>query len=331
VVLAVGGFVGYRLLTKKPSEGIFDPIIPGNETPPTCPLTGVEPEGEVPDRPALAVKIENSPDARPQVGLNEANIVYEEEAEGGITRFMAIFHCGGAERIGPVRSARLVDPHLLVQYVRPLFGYAGGAPVIRKEIAQTHEIVDVNYTEEAAADAYVRDPNRTAPHDLFSSTRALYRAGGNRGKAPEPVFEYDEETPKRAKRAPEIHLDFSPTADVFWRWARRDGVWLRSHGETAHTLEDGSQVSATNVVVQLVQREPTDIIDPAGNPVFDFNVVGSGKAVVFRDGKAIKGRWERESEDDVTQFVTRKGDVIPLAPGRTWIELYPTDAPKLDF
>ncbi|HWC32326.1 MAG TPA: DUF3048 domain-containing protein [Actinomycetota bacterium] len=331
VVLLGGGFLGYRLLTKAPNEPILGDVLGGDGLPDECPLLGVDPEGDVPNRPALAVKVENNPDSRPQAGLAEADIVYEEEAEGGITRFMAIYQCTSSSRIGPIRSARLVDPNILDQYGEPLFAYAGAAPTVRNAIDEHASIVQVNYID--AADAYTEDPNREIPHHLFSSTRALYRAARAAGRAhlPEAVFTYDEDVPT-GRRAQEIRANFNPNvADVIWRYDRASGRYLRYHGTVAHTLEDGGQISSTNVVVQIVERIQTDITDPAGNPVFDFEVTGSGRAFVFRDGRMIRGRWERPNDDGVTRFVARNGDEIPLAPGNTWVELYPADAPPLEF
>ena len=111
---------------------------------------------------------------------------------------------------------------------------------------------------------------------------------------------------------------------MYWAWSRRDDTWLRSHGTTPHTLEDGSQVSATNVVIQIVEVTDSRIIDAAGNASPDVELTGSGRAYVLRDGRMIAGRWERESLDDVTRFLTRDGAEIKLEPGRTWVQLVPS-------
>jgi hypothetical protein len=328
VVLAVGGFVGYRLLTKDPDEAIFArvPLI-GEPAPPECPYTGEEARNESrAERPTIAVKVENAEAARPQAGLDRADIVYEVEAEGGITRYMVLFQCQDAARIGPVRSARPVDIPLLQQLQEPLFAYAGGVTSVTSRIARL-ELVDLNYID--AADAYEEDPAREAPHAFFTSTRALYGGDDGQGGTPEPLFTYDEDLERRGTRkGTDVHLPFSPFADVFWLYDRQDGVYLRSHGSTPHTLENGSQVSATNLVVMMVKRLPTSIIDPAGNPVPNYDIVGSGKAWVIRDGRAISGRWERGSPGDITTFLDRDGEEIALAPGRTWVTLFPTDAPS---
>ncbi|HJV04245.1 MAG TPA: DUF3048 domain-containing protein [Actinomycetota bacterium] len=325
VVLAGAAFVGFRLLTKEEGEPII-PGVPILDHPTLCPLTGEEASSDAAaERPALAIKVENIDEARPQAGLLQADVIWEEEAEGGITRFIAVYQCQDARRVGPVRSARPVDPPILRQLGRPLFGYAGGVASVEQQIAAAG-VIDLNYID--AADAYTRDPNRSAPHDLYTSTRALRRAAGGRGQASEGLFTYEEDAPERRGTRPgrEIVADWSIATDVVWRYRGSDGLYRRFHGEEAHTLEDGSQVAVSNVVVMLVERLETRIVDPAGNPVPNFDVVGRGDAIVFRDGRAIRGRWERPDEEDLTRFVSRDGEDIPLKPGITWIMLYPTDA-----
>jgi hypothetical protein len=127
-----------------------------------------------------------------------------------------------------------------------------------------------------------------------------------------------------SKRVKQVHLPFSYSSDVYWRWSAKRGVWLRSHGSERHLLDSGEQVSATNVVVQIVDVRTSDIADVAGNPSPELTLTGSGKAFVFRDGRMIVGRWQRDSLKDVTRFVARSGEEIALAPGSTWVELFPS-------
>ncbi|HZA27382.1 MAG TPA: DUF3048 domain-containing protein [Actinomycetota bacterium] len=321
VGVAAGVVIGYLLLTGKElsPQGLFR----GKKaTPEACPLTDVAPSGGVPDRPALAVKVENLAAARPQAGLNDADIVYEEPVEGGITRFIAVYHCRDAARIGPIRSARLVDADILRQFGSPVFAFAGGVPAVVSAVEESGA-VPIPYT--GSSQFFEEDPNRSEPHHVFSSTSVLYE--GAAGDPPEPVFSFDPDRPTNEKRARLIHLDFSPFGNVFWRFSPKNRVWLRSHDEEPHTLEDGSRVSAVNVVVQVVKVRPSEILDAAGNPSPEIDAVGSGKAYVFRNGRVIEGRWMRESEDDVTEFVDAGGAEIPLAPGNTWVELFPSDRP----
>jgi hypothetical protein len=135
------------------------------------------------------------------------------------------------------------------------------------------------------------------------------------------VFAYSEEVNGRSRRVGGVHLPFSPTyADVYWAWDRRVGMWVRSHRDVPHTVEGGQQVSATNVVVQVVQM----VIGPRGGITPHLTLTGSGKAYVLRDGRMIVGRWERPTRNDVTRFLGKDGQEIALAPGRTWVELLPS-------
>ena len=299
--------------------GLFggDPVL--------CPLTGQEADDEaLATRRVLAVKIENSPEARPQAGLAEADLVYEQEAEGGITRFNVLYHCGGSDRIGPIRSARPVDPPILQQFGDPLFVHAGSVDAVINDVeAAGIEMINCNFEEAVCP----RDPEHTAPHDIYTSTDALREAGRPGGEAPTELFTFDEEEPE-GKRGREVHLNFSPVADVTWRYRGNQETYLRFHEEEAHDLEDGSQVTATNVVVMMVERKETRVTDSAGNPVPSFEMVGSGDVYVFRGGTVIEGTWEREEESSPTRFVDAQGESIPLAPGNTWVELFPTDAPE---
>jgi hypothetical protein len=291
--------------------------------PPSCPLTGAPaPHGAIPSRPALAIKVENAPEARPQTGLEDADIVYEEPVEGGYTRFIAVFQCTEAPQVGPVRSGRMTDPDVLVQFGRPALGYAGGVKAVKDSIARAG-LIDVNYV--TAAQAYARDDSRAAPHNLYTSTKALWKAARSRDGAPAPVFAYDEELSQKATRVSQVHLPFSSVSDVYWAWSRKRSAWLRSHGTTPHETTDGGQVSATNVVVLEVDVRPGHILDAAGNPSPVVTLTGSGRAEVLRDGRMVVGRWQRPTLADVTRLVARDGSPITLAPGRTWVELLPSD------
>ncbi|MFM8999736.1 MAG: DUF3048 domain-containing protein [Actinomycetota bacterium] len=300
------------------AEAVSDIVAPD----PICPLTGLDaPSGTVPARPVLAVKIENSPLARPQAGLNDADIVYEEPVEGGITRFIALFQCTDVDRLGPVRSARTTDADVLVQYGVPVFAYSGAAPPVRQLVAQVG-LLDVNF--ESNPDLYDRDPAREMPHDVFTSTSRLWAGASWPSEAPEPVLPYDADPPPVSRPAASVHLDFSASSDVWWRWDAALGLWLRSHGDEAHLLEDGMQVGAATVIVQVVEVVPGTIIDAAGNPSPEVTLVGTGKAYVFRDGRVVVGTWVRGSLGEGTRFLTKDGQEIALAPGRTWIELFPS-------
>jgi hypothetical protein len=295
----------------------------GHSTPTICPLSGLAaPSGTVPDRPALAIKVENLPQSRPQTGLSWADIVYEEPVEARITRFIAVYQCRDASRVEPVRSARFTDPPILVQLGRPLFAYAGGVPQVVQKIRKAG-LIDLSFNNPAAAPAYHRDPARSAPHNLYTSTAALFRIAHRTGR-PDPLFTYTRTAPT-GRPATEIHLPFSSFADVIWRWDASRHTYMRWHGTEPHTLSDGTQVSTANVVVQVVKLVNTDIRDANGVVSPEVVSVGSGKAYVFRGGRVVPGTWSRPSAGDVTIFRDAKGGQIPLTPGQTWVELFPSD------
>lgn len=295
-----------------------------------CPLTGEVLKGDKqpPARPALAVKVENTPDAQPLAGINEADIVYEEVVEGGITRFVAVYHCGGSAHVGPVRSARTTDPKILQQFnEQPILAFSGGAPKVVNLVRQAGVIM---MTEGDPAAAFTRDDARVMPHDLFTNTSKLWVAGakrdtGGREEAPRPAFTYDEEVQKPSKKVASVTIEFSTTATTAtaeWRW--QQGRWVRFLDGAPMALDTGEPIVTDNVVIQQVKTTESDIVDVAGYPSPEVAVTGTGKAWVLRNGRLIAGTWERGSEGDVTVFRTKKDDEIRLRPGTAFVELAPT-------
>jgi hypothetical protein len=207
---------------------------------------------------------------------------------------------------------------------KAIFSYSGGIQRVKKFVARS-PLQDIS--QDVAPDLYTLDPNRGAPHNVYSDTETLRSGAKVKRDAPEAVFEYDDEKPERqgSERGREVHLEFSVSSDVYWRYRGGQDRYVRFHGETPHTLEDGEQVSAANVVVLGVKLRDTGIVDAAGNPSPEVVAVGYGKAWVFRNGRLVEGEWRRATEGDVMEIVDADGDVVPLAPGTTWVELFPSD------
>jgi hypothetical protein len=295
------------------------------EPPAICPLTGTElAEGkEVPARPVLAVKVENTPDAQPLNGLDKADIVYEEVVEGGITRFVAVFHCESTTRVGPVRSARTTDPKILLQFSEhPLLAFSGGAKPVVNAAGDAGMVL---MTEGDPAPPFSRDAARAVPHNLFANTSMLWVAGAKRAKDepnPRAVFTYSDEVPTPNKKGAAVTVVFSGLATADWRW--EGGRYVRYLDAQPMTLENGNPITADNVVIQQVKTTESDIIDAAGYPSPDVAVTGKGKAWVLRNGRLIQGTWERASDRDLTVFTTKTGDTMTLASGTTFVELAPT-------
>jgi hypothetical protein len=291
-----------------------------------CPLTGERaPGGHVPQRAAVAVKVENLPAARPQFGLDKADIVFEEPVEGGITRFIAVFQCQTAARIEPVRSARLVDAQILEPLGRILFAYSGAIQPVINEVDSRRSLLD-DVGGYMAPNAYWRDLDRYEPHNLETSTAALYAAAAQLHypeKPPVAIFSYGRPSPG-ATPASVVNIDY-PIDVTTWTWHRDTGLWYRSYSDTGPALlGDGSQVAASNVVVMLVREWPTPYPeDITGALENELTLKGSGPAWVFRDGAQFYGKWERPLLDHPTVFVETNGTRITLTPGNTWEELVP--------
>jgi hypothetical protein len=296
--------------------------------PPTCPLTGKPaPGGKVPQRPVLAVKVENTPDAYPLVGLQNADVVYEELVEGGITRFMALYQCKDAVKVGPVRSARTTDPKVLVQYdPKPVLAYAGGQLAVVNDIRRSGL---VSFDETSGGPAFWRDPNRVEPHNLFVNTAKL-RAKAAKLTAkegpPRRLFEFDPTVPK-GKHVSTVSVYFSFSNSATWKWLPATGRWERMYQGAPMTLDTGQPITAANVIIQQVVVTNSRLVDVLGNPSPEVSLVGTGKAWIMRNGVLILGKWVRSGAHGLTKFETKSGAIIPLMPGNTWVELAPTGHP----
>ncbi|MEX0664199.1 MAG: DUF3048 domain-containing protein [Acidimicrobiia bacterium] len=284
---------------------------------PIAPFTGLpDPEGLANSRSSVAVKIENSPDARPQSGLDVADIVYEEVVEGGITRFWAVFNSRAPDNIGPVRSVRAMDPPI----VKPLGGvvaYSGGTS---PNVAGVRATGLVWVDENNAGDTFFRDSGRYAPHNLFARSASLFERGGQ-PVPPRPMFTYfdkDDEAEFVGEPILSFHVNFDQGYDVTYVWDAKRKGWLRFQGSSGPFFAVGStftqtQVTPTNVIVQVIPY-------PKGAEGLSF---GSGDAYVFSNGQLIRGRWSRIYPGVPTKFFDADGAPIVLTPGRTWVELLP--------
>ena len=311
------------------AAGDDSPDAPAEPT--LCPLTGVETTIDV-ERPALAVKIDNAPPSRPQVGIQAADHVWEEIGEGGLTRFMAIFHCNDTGTLGSVRSARIVDPEILQQYTPVLFGYSGANSEVLQKVSSTRGIIDLKHGSNG--DAYTREGSRRAPYNLFTGTERLRNlpAAKDVKGAPETGFQFDpallEPAPAGGTGAPppaasSVTFSYANNTPVRWTYDPGTKRYLRFHGDAAHKINTGEQVSATNVVIMKVKVSAGSVRDASGAPTQDTAVTGSGDVTILRGGTAATGRWNRAGVGDRTTFTDAAGQTLKLAPGNTWIHLVP--------
>lgn len=280
------------------------------------PLTGLG--GDVPNRPAAVVKIDNGSRARPQTGLNSADIVVEEEVEGGITRFAAIFH-SNSTIVGPVRSGRTTDIGVLMGLGSPMLMYSGANEVTDALLLARTNVQNRNA---GRSSGYWRQKGRRAPSNLYTDTAPHWASAA--GGPPPPQFAY-RDPGEAAPGDPVSGFTVAFRSNrAAWEW---DGqAWLRSQGGRAHTVASGARVSAANVVVVETQKIDTGMVDSSGAGVPEFVFVGSGRAAVFTEGKKVTGTWTRPTLASVATLTTGDGAVIELTPGRTWIELIQADA-----
>jgi hypothetical protein len=290
---------------------------------PLAPLTGLaDGSGATASRPSIAVKIDNAPEARPQSGLDVADVVYEEVVEGGVTRFIAVFHSTAPALAGPVRSVRPMDPNVLSAY-HGLVAYSGGIPAFVSLLRQA-PVQDVNV--DVATDAYSWEKSRSAPHNEYVSPERLWpKAKGSNAAPPQAMFDFRAAgEPFGDADAPHVSIVYSNRANARYDWDAATGTWKRIENGTAHTTVSGAQIAPQNVVIQFVTMKTLNYVDQSGTKVVESNVVGSGDAWVLSNGRITKGRWSKASETAPTRYTDSAGNPVKLTAGRTWVHFVPT-------
>jgi hypothetical protein len=289
-----------------------------------CPLTDLPaPATGVPNRPALGVKIGNEPlGARPQSGLNEADVVFDTPAEGFIMRYIAVYQCNPATSIGPTRSLRFVDWHLMREFIHPILAFAGGINPDVNEAQSLGWLTAANLLEGAQA-AGTRISSRSAPDNLYTSTSALYSLYPKDVGAPKPIFSYSSKIPATASPASTLSIDFSSGTDVVWKWDPSTSLWLHTYsGSQDVDAATSEPVSAANIIVEVVHYSIGPYLEsPGGSGDIESQTVGSGAGWVLRNGKAIKVTWHRTNLIDPTTFTDSNNSNVSLTPGRTWVEI----------
>lgn len=289
---------------------------------PIAPLTGLALTDQARlSRPALVIKIENAPVSRPQSGLDAADVVYEEIIEGGVTRFVAVFHSTDADLVGPVRSLRPSDPDIVAPF-GGLFAYSGGIPPFIQALQATPGITDVGVDrlDEGPDKAYTRRPGRTAPSNLYTSTPKLFAAAPAEGfRPPGPFAEF------LPAGQPFAAAGATPAVNLTATVGRTAVVFNYDAASTTYRrggLVDGSgAVAPTNVIVQFTAYQDTDQTDQSNTTVEKAVTIGSGDAIVLSGGMAVRGKWSKASAGAYTTYTDADGAPIRLLPGRTWVEL----------
>ncbi len=307
---------------KKASQGRATTTAPATTTttlPPQALLTGLpQPDAGKLKRPAVTVKIDNNAAARPQAGLDAADVVYEEVTEG-ITRFVVVFQSTDADPIGPVRSVRPADP-LIVAPLGGLLVFSGGAP----NIVQLVRNADLNFIDENTSEALYRRSGRSAPHNLYTDTEKLYNQVGD-AKEPPPFAQFlTPGQPYTAPGATPVTAMDIPLADITasYTWDPASSGWKRSTNGQSHNLESGGVWTPGNVIVQYVSYSRF----AADAAVTYPEVIGEGEAWYFSNGTLAKGTWSKAGASTVTAYADANGAPMVFPPGRSIVELVHSDA-----
>ena len=318
LVLAAAGFGAYHLWLKedpKPAAPIVKKQVPKPKPVPlTSTLTGLTiTDAAINQRPVTAVMIENSQDARPQAGLNQAGVVFEAIAEGGITRFLTLFQDTEPDYIGPVRSVR---PY----YIQWLMGFDAGVAHVGGSAEALKMLRDLgvkDLDQFANPGPYRRVSNRFAPHNMYSNVITLRELQTKKGYTSTYTgFVRKAEAKSAAPNATSIdfnissalynpHYDYDPTTNSY----------KRSEGGKPHTDERSAGQLSPKVVIALVMGQ-------GRNGVYTtYNTIGSGQAFVFQDGIVIPGTWHKADNKTQFTFTDAAGAELKLNPGQTWLSV----------
>jgi hypothetical protein len=280
----------------------------------------------------VVVKIDNLDAARPQSGIGQADIVYEELVEGGLTRLAAIFQSSYPTVVGPVRSGRLTDEYIADDLNHPVYAYSGTnadfLPILRAQ-----PLTDVD--DDNQPGAFYRNPSREAPHNLYSDVVTL--AGLSTTKtSPPPLFRYvlpgHSFGGPGASAATHISIPF-PSAAITWDYSPATHVWMRGQNGTADVDASGVQIHAANVVVLFVNYITSGIASGEGGPptpIPEGVLTGTGQAWFLSGGKIVKGTWSRSGLTTPATYANLSGGLMRITRGQTWIELVPIgDTPSV--
>jgi hypothetical protein len=294
------------------------------------------------ERPPVAIKISDWPPqyVRPQAGINSADIIYEHYNEGwNATRWTAIFLGQDPERVGPVRSGRLIDLELVPIYKAPLaaWGFSDGVAAIAREFdTYPNWIASYSLAEQVSPDPFYRDNSRDVPLEHTGYTdpgavREWAEAHGITGRQDLAGMTFSETPPEGGTPATYVWVRWRGL-DAEWRYDEASGRYLRwSDGDPHTDALTGEQLGAANVVVLYVAQWDTDIIEePHGGALsIRWALWNEGnpyrRALIFRDGQQIVGQWNREERWDMLTLTDEAGNSIPLRPGNTFFEVIPTE------
>lgn len=285
----------------------------------TAPLTGLPFGDENLNRPSLAAKVDNHPAARPQLALDRADIVFEELVEGGLTRYVAVWHSDVPPEIGPVRSVRPMDPDIVSPF-GGILAYSGGQQRFVEAMLRT-PVESAIHGQSNVNDFFYRSPDKVAPHNVIVRAVELVENFGDLAP-PKQQFAYSSDVATATAVASGEELAgftarFSSFQAPSWEWSASDGAFLRSQTNGAADVAlSGQRIGATNVVsifvdIQVIQDIPTTFL------------VASGSGFVATGGHIVAVTWSKASPEAVIELRDSAGQEVTLAPGITWVKLLP--------
>lgn len=301
------------------------PSPPANPRPDVVwPLTGVDAAGANEadlERSALSIKIENSSASRPQENLQYADIVFEEQVEAGVSRFLAVFHSDVPETVGPIRSMRPMDANIMGSISGPLI-FSGAQGRFLSDARATGQTI---IAQDTGHSGFFRVSDRRAPHNLHGRTADFFAQAADL-PAPAAMFEYaypaeESNIQTLGSEVSTIDLNLSGHMKPSWDW--NGALWLRSEAGSPHVTRDGAQLSATNIVVLWVDVRIT-AGDPGKSSVPESVVLtDSGTGWAAAGNKYIPITWSKAGQFEPFVLKTEDGEPVTLMPGQTWVELAP--------
>lgn len=295
-----------------------------------CPLTGtpLTTPAALQRRP-LNARIDNSPPARPQSGLGEADMIFESLAEGGVTRFTAVFLCSNVDAdIGPIRSARLIDLQLAPMLKAILVHVGASAPVL--DMIWSSEVGEADFDPVfRASPAFGRISSRPVPHNMYSSIGALWQVAKARGLTG-PVdlqgLSFSAQVPPGGNKATSISIPYHYSAsNVGYEY--ENGLYVKTIGGEPHTdMTTGRALRFANVIILYAQTTASEAYeDGVSSRSLYYNVQGAGRAILVRDGFAIPVVWHHEGRNIPFHYTDEDGNHIPLKPGKTMVNIVPLE------
>jgi hypothetical protein len=268
------------------------------------------------DHAVLAVKLDNTPLSNPWSGLKAADVVYLEQVEGGLSRYMAIYSSQYPKTVGPVRSARISDLEILRQYGKVAFAYSGVQSKMLPVLAKA-DLIDVS--DDHGGMGYHRDFSRTAPDNLFGAPSVLLKRAGHSAKAVNVGFTFDDAVPAGGTRVSRVTASYPATKAQF-TWDAASGRWLVAMNHRKAMATEGGQLGGTTVIIQYTTVTRSIYHDFLGNYTPLSRSVGSGTALFLRNGQYWRGTWSRPSASAGTTW-TVNGHQFPMAAGQVWVVL----------